>query len=89
MLFDRLRFGHGQGVRAEEVAVFAGGAEALFRRYQLRRENSYAVDLDEVKRLGDSRTKILVVNSPHNPNWCHGQQRRNALSARLRRRARN
>jgi aspartate/methionine/tyrosine aminotransferase len=90
-----------QGVRPEDVAVFAGGAEALFhvfhvaaepganvvipfpcfpahevvpealgfevRRYRLRRENSYAVDLDEVKRLADGRTKILIVNSPHNP----------------------
>jgi aspartate/methionine/tyrosine aminotransferase len=37
------------------------------RRYHLRRENSYRIDLDEVKGLADSRTKILVVNSPHNP----------------------
>jgi aspartate/methionine/tyrosine aminotransferase len=90
-----------QGVRAEEVMVLAGSAEALFhifclamkpganiiipspcfpshevmpeslgfeiRRYHLRRENSYAVDLDEVKRLADDRTAILLVNSPHNP----------------------
>jgi aspartate/methionine/tyrosine aminotransferase len=89
------------GVRAEEVAVFAGGAEALFhvfhvvaepganviipfpcfpahevvpealgfeiRRYALHREKSYAVDLDEVKRLADRHTKILIINSPHNP----------------------
>jgi aspartate/methionine/tyrosine aminotransferase len=89
-----------QQVPAEEVAVFAGGAEALVhifsvaaepganviipfpcfpahqvvpealgfevRRYPLRRENFY-VDLDEIKRLADERTKILVVNSPHNP----------------------
>jgi len=90
-----------QHVPAEEVAVFAGGAEALVhifsvaaepganaiipfpcfpahqvvpealgfevRRYHLCRENFYAVDLDEVKGLADERTKILVVNSPHNP----------------------
>lgn len=90
-----------QGVPAEEVAVFAGGAEALFhifclaaepganalvpfpcfpahqlvpetlgfeiRHYHPRRENHYAVDIEEVKRLADNRTKILVVNSPHNP----------------------
>ncbi len=31
------------------------------------RENFYAIDLDEVKRLADERTKILIVNSPHNP----------------------
>jgi len=37
------------------------------RSYHLRPENSYRVDLDEVKRLIDARTKILLVNSPHNP----------------------
>jgi aspartate/methionine/tyrosine aminotransferase len=90
-----------QGVPAEQVAVFGGGAEALFhifyaaaelganviiplpcfpayeavpealgfeiRRYHLRRENFYVHDLDEIKRLTDERTKILIVNSPHNP----------------------
>jgi len=90
-----------QGVPAEQVAVFSGGAEALFhifsvatepganviipfpcfpaheavpealgfeiRRYHLRRKSFYAVDLGEVKRLADEHTKILIVNSPHNP----------------------
>jgi aspartate/methionine/tyrosine aminotransferase len=37
------------------------------RRYRLARENSYRVDLDEVKSLADLNTKILIVNSPHNP----------------------
>ncbi len=37
------------------------------RHYHLRRENSYRIDLDEVKRLADHRTKIILVNSPHNP----------------------
>lgn len=37
------------------------------RHYHLRPETSYSVDLDEVKRLVDNRTKMLVVNSPHNP----------------------
>lgn len=37
------------------------------RSYHLRTENSYNVDFDEVKRLADDRTKILLVNSPHNP----------------------
>jgi aspartate/methionine/tyrosine aminotransferase len=37
------------------------------RSYSLRPENSYQIDLDEVKRLADAKTKILVVNSPHNP----------------------
>lgn len=37
------------------------------RGYHLLRKNSYRVDLDEVKSLADHNTKILVVNSPHNP----------------------
>jgi len=37
------------------------------RSYHLRRENSYQVDFDEVKRLADAKTKLLLVNSPHNP----------------------
>jgi aspartate/methionine/tyrosine aminotransferase len=37
------------------------------RRYHLTRENSYRIDLDEVNSLADRKTKILVVNSPHNP----------------------
>jgi len=37
------------------------------RRYHLTRENSYRVDMNEVRGLADRRTKILVVNSPHNP----------------------
>ncbi|HXZ12005.1 MAG TPA: pyridoxal phosphate-dependent aminotransferase [Candidatus Sulfotelmatobacter sp.] len=91
-----------EGVPAEEVVVFAGGAEALFhifylasgtganvilpfpcfpafeavpqslgievRSYHLRPENSYRIDFDEVKRLADANTKLLVVNSPHNPS---------------------
>lgn len=37
------------------------------RRYHLRRQNSYRVDPEEVRSLADANTKILVVNSPHNP----------------------
>ncbi len=37
------------------------------RTYQLRRDNAYRIDLDEVQRLADARTKLLLVNSPHNP----------------------
>ena len=37
------------------------------RSYHLKSENSYRVDLHEVKRLADAKTKILLVNSPHNP----------------------
>jgi len=41
------------------------GVEARF--YQLRREHNFAVDVDEIKRLVDNNTKLIFVNSPHNP----------------------
>ncbi len=37
------------------------------RYYHLRHENGFRIDLDEIKRLADSKTKIILVNSPHNP----------------------
>jgi aspartate/methionine/tyrosine aminotransferase len=37
------------------------------RVYHLRREHEYRIDLDEVRRLIDANTKLLLVNSPHNP----------------------
>jgi aspartate/methionine/tyrosine aminotransferase len=37
------------------------------RLYHLRRENSYGIDLQAVKRLADANTQLLLVNSPHNP----------------------
>lgn len=41
------------------------GLETRF--YHLRRENNFGIDLDEVKKLADGNTKLLLVNSPHNP----------------------
>jgi len=37
------------------------------RFYRLRRENDFRVDLDEIKKLTDDKTKLLLVNTPHNP----------------------
>src|SRR6516164_396700 len=37
------------------------------RFYHVRRENGFRIDLDEIKRLADSKTKLILVNSPHNP----------------------
>ena len=42
------------------------GVEA--RRYTLRFENGFAVDPDEVMRLVDARTKLILLNTPHNPS---------------------
>ena len=38
------------------------------RSYRLRPENGFAIDVDEVKQLVDGHTKLLLVNSPHNPS---------------------
>ena len=43
----------------------AFGIESRF--YHLRRDNEFKLDLDEIKNLADSRTELLIVNSPHNP----------------------
>ena len=37
------------------------------RYYNLRRENQFRVDLDEIRGLVDRDTKFVLVNSPHNP----------------------
>jgi len=37
------------------------------RHYHLRAENGFKVDVDEVKHLCDSRTALVLLNSPHNP----------------------
>ena len=37
------------------------------RTYRVRRENDFCIDPDEIKQLADSNTKLILVNSPHNP----------------------
>ncbi len=37
------------------------------RCYTLRKENGFQIDLDEIKKLADGDTKLILVNSPHNP----------------------
>jgi aspartate/methionine/tyrosine aminotransferase len=37
------------------------------RSYRLRHENGFRLDLDEVRKLVDDKTKLLLVTSPHNP----------------------
>ena len=41
------------------------GLETRF--YRVRRENGFRIDPDEVRSLADSKTKLILVNSPHNP----------------------
>jgi aspartate/methionine/tyrosine aminotransferase len=37
------------------------------RPYTLRREQEYVIDPDEIKKLTDDHTKLILINSPHNP----------------------
>ncbi|HWZ42708.1 MAG TPA: aminotransferase class I/II-fold pyridoxal phosphate-dependent enzyme [Candidatus Saccharimonadales bacterium] len=41
------------------------GLETRF--YRVRRENDFRIDPDEIKRLADSKTKLILINNPHNP----------------------
>jgi aspartate/methionine/tyrosine aminotransferase len=37
------------------------------RHYHLRQESEFRIDLDEIHARSDGRTKLILVNSPHNP----------------------
>ena len=37
------------------------------RLYHLRRENQFRIDLDEIVALADDKTRLVLVNLPHNP----------------------
>jgi aspartate/methionine/tyrosine aminotransferase len=37
------------------------------RFYTVRKENQFRIDVEEVKKLADRNTKLILVNSPHNP----------------------
>jgi len=53
------------GFPANDALAAAFGIEA--RHYVLRQENQFRIDLDEVRRLADRNTRVLLVNLPHNP----------------------
>ena len=37
------------------------------RYYRVRKENGFRIDLDEIRQLADRNTKLILINSPHNP----------------------
>jgi aspartate/methionine/tyrosine aminotransferase len=41
------------------------GIETRF--YRVRRENQFRIDVDEIERIADSNTKLILVNCPHSP----------------------
>ena len=48
-------------------AALAESFGIAIRYYNLRAENQFRVDLDEIRKLVDGDTRLLLVNSPHNP----------------------
>ena len=37
------------------------------RYYAVRKENNFRIDVEEIKQLVDRNTKLVLINSPHNP----------------------
>ncbi|HEX2222123.1 MAG TPA: pyridoxal phosphate-dependent aminotransferase [Candidatus Limnocylindria bacterium] len=48
----------------ESMVAFVGGRPVAA---PLREENDFRMDVDEVERLVTRRTRMIVINSPHNP----------------------
>jgi aspartate/methionine/tyrosine aminotransferase len=51
-------------------ATFSALPESLrleTRHYAVRKENGFHFDVEEIKGLADRNTKLILVNSPHNP----------------------
>ena len=51
-------------------ATFSALPESLgleTRFYRVRRENGFRIDPDEIKTLVNSKTKLILINSPHHP----------------------
>lgn len=52
----------------EQLYRVAESFGATVKRWVLRRENDFLPDPDDLKRLIDGRTKLIVINNPHNPS---------------------
>lgn len=37
------------------------------RYYSIHKDNNFSIDVEEIKKLADSNTRLVLVNSPHNP----------------------
>ena len=48
----------------ESVIQFLGGKAVPIK---LREENDFRLDTDELKKLVTDKTKLIIINSPHNP----------------------
>ena len=45
---------------------------------QLRQENNWRLDLDELESLAGAKTKLISIVNPNNPNGQHSLARRDA-----------
>jgi aspartate/methionine/tyrosine aminotransferase len=52
----------------EPLLAALGFLGAQIRRFERRFENGYRLDLDEVRSLLTSRTRLVVLANPHNPS---------------------
>jgi aspartate/methionine/tyrosine aminotransferase len=51
-------------------ATFSALSESLgleTRFYTIRKENDFRIDIEEITKLADGNTKVILVNSPHHP----------------------
>src|SRR5258708_2769242 len=59
-------------------AALAESFGIAIRYYTLRAENQFRLDPDEIRRLVDRYTRLLLVNSPHNPTGSRFKRCRDA-----------
>jgi aspartate/methionine/tyrosine aminotransferase len=51
-------------------ATFSALPESLSvetRFYEIRKENNFRIDIEEITKLADEKTTLIMINSPHNP----------------------
>ena len=51
------------------------------RYYTLRASDNFQVDPDEIRKLVDAATRLVLVNSPHNPDGLGDERRRSGKPA--------
>jgi len=65
---QRLRSSRRLGALARVSALRRSSAKGReVRHYSLLSENAYRAELNAIRALTDARTKLVLVNSPHNP----------------------
>jgi capreomycidine synthase len=64
----------------QQLFSIAESIGCQLKRWKLRSENNFAPDIEEAKKLITSRTRMVVVNFPHNPTGASlTQQEQNEL----------